>query len=94
MNQQKAKGKMMSESTNEFDTNPVQGGRNSRLPERTLLPTAVDQIAEECARAICGYWDVGDLIVTSYSFKFRHALEDEVAERLKRTLESINASKV
>ena len=71
----------------EFDKEHGQRGRTEREVERSVPCTAVRQLSQACAEAICNGQGVLTMRpVEDGGWEDRFITQDEVAERLERTL--------
>lgn len=79
--------------TKSVDNDRVQRVRNEREVKQIVPRTAVRQIAEACAAAICNGREIKVIGCVVEDMRFWEKLEQrEVTERIAKTLDAIHAS--
>jgi len=73
--------------TKEFDTTEGPAATDAAASDANVTCTAVRQLAQECAEAICDEWSVGNERLEFHDVWFDKVSVEAVAERLKPILE-------
>lgn len=71
-------------------TQASSGATDAPARKADVMPTAVTQISQACANAICDEFDVGHTLYTLNGVEFRQTTVDRVAVCIARMLNAIN----